>query len=216
MTRRSAGIVVHRVGKRGVEVLLVHPGGPFWKNRDLGAWSIPEGRVCGRGERGSRCAARVRRGNGLAARCGTRAARRHPAEGRQAGHRLCGARRFRPRDPGEQHVRDGVAARKRQASILRGSRSGRLVHPGRGARENSARAGRASRPRRKTLRRRPATRRGSAGRRGAQRGRQLLRENVELLVAADADTDAAVENRRHAGMRTNTSRSISAFRILRA
>jgi len=43
MVRRSAGIVVYRIVKRGIEVLLVHPGGPFWKNRDLGAWSIPKG-----------------------------------------------------------------------------------------------------------------------------------------------------------------------------
>ena len=41
--RRSAGIVLHRDGARGLEVLLVHPGGPFWAKKDLGAWSIPKG-----------------------------------------------------------------------------------------------------------------------------------------------------------------------------
>jgi len=41
--RRSAGIVLHRDGARGPEVLLVHPGGPFWAKKDLGAWSIPKG-----------------------------------------------------------------------------------------------------------------------------------------------------------------------------
>ena len=41
--RRSAGIVLHRVADRGPEVLLVHPGGPFWAKKDLGAWSIPKG-----------------------------------------------------------------------------------------------------------------------------------------------------------------------------
>jgi predicted NUDIX family NTP pyrophosphohydrolase len=40
---RSAGIVLYRRGKRGLEVLLVHPGGPLWARRDLGAWSIPKG-----------------------------------------------------------------------------------------------------------------------------------------------------------------------------
>jgi predicted NUDIX family NTP pyrophosphohydrolase len=40
----SAGIVLHRVTPDdGLEVLLVHPGGPFWARRDLGAWSIPKG-----------------------------------------------------------------------------------------------------------------------------------------------------------------------------
>jgi predicted NUDIX family NTP pyrophosphohydrolase len=41
--RRSAGIVLYRVGDGGLEVLLVHPGGPFWAKKDLGAWSIPKG-----------------------------------------------------------------------------------------------------------------------------------------------------------------------------
>jgi predicted NUDIX family NTP pyrophosphohydrolase len=41
--RRSAGIVLHRAGEAGLEVLLVHPGGPFWAKKDLGAWSIPKG-----------------------------------------------------------------------------------------------------------------------------------------------------------------------------
>ena len=41
--RRSAGIVLHRTGDGGPEVLLVHPGGPFWAKKDLGVWSIPKG-----------------------------------------------------------------------------------------------------------------------------------------------------------------------------
>ena len=43
--RRSAGILLHRPGKAGPEVLLVHPGGPLWARKDLGAWSIPKGEV---------------------------------------------------------------------------------------------------------------------------------------------------------------------------
>jgi predicted NUDIX family NTP pyrophosphohydrolase len=42
VARRSAGILLHR--RRGeLEVLLVHPGGPFWAKKDAGAWSIPKG-----------------------------------------------------------------------------------------------------------------------------------------------------------------------------
>jgi predicted NUDIX family NTP pyrophosphohydrolase len=41
--RRSAGIVLHRGEGSALEVLLVHPGGPLWARRDLGAWSIPKG-----------------------------------------------------------------------------------------------------------------------------------------------------------------------------
>src|SRR5436853_7035757 len=43
MPKRSAGILMYRRGQKGLELLLVHPGGPFWKNKDLGSWSIPKG-----------------------------------------------------------------------------------------------------------------------------------------------------------------------------
>jgi predicted NUDIX family NTP pyrophosphohydrolase len=43
MTKKSAGILLYRVKARAPEVFLVHPGGPFWKNKDIGAWSIPKG-----------------------------------------------------------------------------------------------------------------------------------------------------------------------------
>lgn len=42
--KRSAGLLIHRQPATGdIEVLLVHPGGPFWAKRDLGAWTIPKG-----------------------------------------------------------------------------------------------------------------------------------------------------------------------------
>jgi predicted NUDIX family NTP pyrophosphohydrolase len=41
----SAGILAYRKGARGLEVLLVHPGGPFWHEKDNGAWSIPKGEI---------------------------------------------------------------------------------------------------------------------------------------------------------------------------
>jgi predicted NUDIX family NTP pyrophosphohydrolase len=42
--KRSAGILLHRRGSNGErEVLLVHPGGPFWAKKDAGVWSIPKG-----------------------------------------------------------------------------------------------------------------------------------------------------------------------------
>ena len=45
MARRSAGILLYRRADAELEVLLVHPGGPFWARRDAGAWSIPKGEV---------------------------------------------------------------------------------------------------------------------------------------------------------------------------
>jgi predicted NUDIX family NTP pyrophosphohydrolase len=43
MPTSSAGIMLYRRRGDRLEVLLVHPGGPFWARRDLGAWSIPKG-----------------------------------------------------------------------------------------------------------------------------------------------------------------------------
>jgi predicted NUDIX family NTP pyrophosphohydrolase len=45
MPVQSAGLLVYRRGSEGIEVFLVHPGGPFYKNRDDGSWSIPKGEI---------------------------------------------------------------------------------------------------------------------------------------------------------------------------
>ena len=43
MAKQSAGLLLYRTTNGFLEVFLVHPGGPFWKNKDKGAWSIPKG-----------------------------------------------------------------------------------------------------------------------------------------------------------------------------
>ncbi len=43
MPRVSAGLLMYRRRPEGPQVLLVHPGGPFWKHKDSGAWTIPKG-----------------------------------------------------------------------------------------------------------------------------------------------------------------------------
>jgi predicted NUDIX family NTP pyrophosphohydrolase len=43
MPRISAGLLMYRRRPQGLEVLLVHPGGPFWARKDAGAWTIPKG-----------------------------------------------------------------------------------------------------------------------------------------------------------------------------
>lgn len=57
MPKVSAGIVLYRRTARALEVLLVHPGGPFWRNKDAGAWMIPKGEVAA-GEESLACALR--------------------------------------------------------------------------------------------------------------------------------------------------------------
>jgi predicted NUDIX family NTP pyrophosphohydrolase len=42
-SRVSAGLLMFRRNNKSLEFLLVHPGGPFWKNKDDGAWTIPKG-----------------------------------------------------------------------------------------------------------------------------------------------------------------------------
>jgi predicted NUDIX family NTP pyrophosphohydrolase len=44
-SKRSAGILLYRRSGAQGEVLLVHPGGPFWSKKDLGAWFIPKGEL---------------------------------------------------------------------------------------------------------------------------------------------------------------------------
>lgn len=43
MIKKSAGILLFRKKNGSIQIFLVHPGGPFWKNKDEGAWSIPKG-----------------------------------------------------------------------------------------------------------------------------------------------------------------------------
>lgn len=45
MPRQSAGILLYRRRGPALEVLLVHPGGPYWAGKDLGAWTIPKGEL---------------------------------------------------------------------------------------------------------------------------------------------------------------------------
>ena len=57
MAATSAGILPYRRGAESLEVLLVHPGGPFWAKKDEGAWSVPKGEV-DLGEEARACALR--------------------------------------------------------------------------------------------------------------------------------------------------------------
>lgn len=43
MAKQSAGLLMYRRRHGSLEIFLVHPGGPFWARKDLGAWSIPKG-----------------------------------------------------------------------------------------------------------------------------------------------------------------------------
>lgn len=55
--KRSAGILLYRFAADALQLLLVHPGGPYWAKRDLGAWTIPKGEY-ETGESAQACAVR--------------------------------------------------------------------------------------------------------------------------------------------------------------
>jgi predicted NUDIX family NTP pyrophosphohydrolase len=57
MAKVSAGLLLYRRRGAALEVLLVHPGGPFWRGKDEGAWSIPKGEAAA-GEELLACARR--------------------------------------------------------------------------------------------------------------------------------------------------------------
>ena len=58
MAKRSAGILLYRGEASEIEVLLVHPGGPFWAKKDAGVWSIPKGEYAEGEEEPLACAVR--------------------------------------------------------------------------------------------------------------------------------------------------------------
>src|SRR5262245_37758172 len=45
MSKESAGLLIYRLKNARLEFLLVHPGGPFWKHKEKGAWTIPKGEI---------------------------------------------------------------------------------------------------------------------------------------------------------------------------
>ena len=45
MAKQSAGLLFYRFHKNNFEVLLVHPGGPYWSKKEVGAWTIPKGEL---------------------------------------------------------------------------------------------------------------------------------------------------------------------------
>jgi predicted NUDIX family NTP pyrophosphohydrolase len=45
MAKQSAGLAIYRIKNNLVEILLAHPGGPFWAKKDIGGWSFPKGEI---------------------------------------------------------------------------------------------------------------------------------------------------------------------------
>ena len=146
MSVASAGILLYRRRGASVEVFLVHPGGPFFRNRDDGWWTVPKGLP----EPGEEPLDAARREfveeTGFAAPAGpfldlgTRA-----PEERQGGAGLGGRGRLRSGGTTQQHVPPGVAAALGPDARLSGSRSRRVLRLDEARRKILAGAGAAAR-----------------------------------------------------------------------
>ena len=128
MPKISAGILLFRKRPAGVQVLLVHPGGPFWARKDAGAWSIPKG-LADEGEDWLAAAKREfleETGMAIDGEFLDLGAHKQPGGGKTIV--ALGSRGgFRSGVAEEQHVFNGVASSLWKNGGIPGSRQGRLV-----------------------------------------------------------------------------------------
>ena len=131
MASHSAGILLYRLTEGGLTVLLVHPGGPFWANRDRNAWTIPKGSI-EKGETPEAAALREFEEETGSAAGGELApwatSSRPEASGSPPSH----AKATSTPPPREQSFRARMAAEERTKILLPGDRPGRMVHSCRG------------------------------------------------------------------------------------
>jgi ADP-ribose pyrophosphatase YjhB (NUDIX family) len=152
--KRSAGLLVHRARPSApIEVLLAHPGGPYWANQDDGAWSIPKGEY-GPDEDALGAARReFAEELGVAAPDGETVAL---GEVKQRGGKTVTAwtiASVTPLEPVEQPLRAGVAAAVGRPTHVPRGRPGTLVHHRSGTREDPRRPAPVSRSAERTPRR---------------------------------------------------------------
>src|SRR5882724_2966493 len=150
-TRRSAssaGILMYRRVGSKLEVLLVHPGGPYWRRKDEGSWSIPKGEMNAGEEAGIAAIREFTEETGIA----LTAPLQPLGEIRQrAGKRVLGFAVEGDLDVQEQQLRDRVAAAKRNDAGLSGNRPRRMVRPARRSGQDPRRPAALSRPARPTF-----------------------------------------------------------------
>ena len=178
MPKLSAGLLLYRVTDGAVEVLIGHPGGPFWARKDDGAWSIPKGDHPQPVARSAAHAARVsRRARLSAARGPSHRLRAAQAAERKDRHRVRRLRRSGPGRSRQQHLRGGMAEGIREFQGVSRNRPGWLVFRGPGAVETAYGSTGAARPPDGTSE--PGRLRG-----GCSRRRRTGRVSIALIVSA--------------------------------
>jgi predicted NUDIX family NTP pyrophosphohydrolase len=126
MPASSAGILMYRRRGKAIEVLLVHPGGPFWRKKDAGAWSIPKGEIEPDEDPADVAQREFREELGSSAGQPLRSL----GEIRQRGGKIVIAFAVEGNldaEAIEQHLRNGMAAEKRSTTTVSGGRSCGMV-----------------------------------------------------------------------------------------
>ena len=133
MPKLSAGLLLYRVRDDVVEVLIGHPGGPFWARKDDGAWSIPKGEYADGEDPWAAAQREFEEEIGLPPPAGPRIdVPTAEAAQRQGHHRVRRAGRSRPRRCAQQYLRTRMAQGIRADPGLPRGRPGRLVPGGAG------------------------------------------------------------------------------------
>ena len=146
VAKKSAGLLLFRRTSAGLEVLLVHPGGPYWAKKDDGAWSIPKGEFAEDEEPLSAAKRKFEEETGAAVDGAFIPLEPVRAAEWQDRIRVGAPVRLRSLEADEQPVHHGVAAEVRATAAVSGSRPCRVVRHRRGAGENTEGSGAASRP----------------------------------------------------------------------
>ncbi len=128
MPKLSAGLLLYRIRDGSVEVLIGHPGGPFWSKKDDGAWTIPKGEYDENEDPWAAARREFTEELGEPVPDGPRVA--FPpltAAERKDHHRIRGLRRSRPDGFRQQHLHPGVAKGIGECQGVPGDRPGGLV-----------------------------------------------------------------------------------------
>ena len=110
MPKQSAGLLIYRRRNDRTEVFLVHPGGPFWQNKDAGAWSIPKGEFAPPDDPLEVAQRELREETGYSIDGPFLPLEPSQTKGWQDRPRLGSRRRLRRRKNPKQHFLDGMAA----------------------------------------------------------------------------------------------------------
>jgi len=145
MPRLSAGLLMYRIRDGAIQVLLAHPGGPYFVNKDDGHWSIPKGEPGPDEDLLLTAQREFEEKTGLKPAGPFVPLQPVKQKGGKVVSRLGLRWRLRSDHDPQQHIHHGMAATVGPAEAVPGDRPGRVLRLGDGSKENQVRAGGADR-----------------------------------------------------------------------